>query len=717
MSIARYFNAFLPYTSQGRFPKDSSVSFSSSFVLSCRLWLAVNSIWAALLVAACVPVAFRLRIDKSWPFTALVVLLSVWLVWRELLGRRLGRINLKALLTLLLGISCAGFLLWPSLTSRAFVSVTGDTFFYGAFGQYLTDHHRGIEFGLSPVDQYATYLSETRFGTASVLGLFAVLFHSSAAAILPLYVFIILVNIFSGFVLLSRRFGCDRWFSVAAGSFAVVGGWTPNALNIGGLDNLLFLSLFPCLIVRLELYRFGFKTWPTSLSLAALAAAVFYSYPEGLTIGGAIFLPLFCKSLWCGIYRRGKAWRGYVFSACLLLVFISPFAQLFFSSLFLNIGIHMSKGAAGIFPGLLSPRFFPAMFGLGQEYPATLYSLRDLALPFFMLALIILGLAAWVRRAKTLLMATLILIMLAIWQGLLIRYDYGLYKILFLGSLIWIPALFRGGTAVAHLIPRPIQPWGVAAGTILFFGGAFAQRMEQQEKIPWRVVRPVKWYSDLAGLKHIVGNRPMLLICDTVFDRDYNEFDQEWAAFFLRHLNVKMPVYYGYLAGFGSFMDRAKTPNEPPAFVLINGPIEGAIWKNEHFSLLELGSEVKLIGVQGPGLGEVNGKPFAWLGNTATRFLLVSKNTQTAIFSAWLTGPVRPEDEKRRIGISIGGNTWQTEASGVLSIQVPLKTGLNYLDILSEDSPTVSARSEDDPKALPLGLWDYRISNRDEVSN
>jgi hypothetical protein len=715
--MARYFNAFLPHTSQSRFPKDSSLSFSSSFVLSCRLWLAANSIWAALLVAACVPVAFRLRIDKSWPFTALTVLPSVWLVRQELLGRHFGRINLKRLLPLMLGICCAGFLLWPSLTSGAFVSVTGDTFFYSAFGQYLTDHHRGVEFGLPPVDQYATYLSETRFGTASVLGFFAVLFHSSAAAVLPLFVFIILFNIFSGFALLSRRFGCNRFLSLAAGSFAVVGGWTPNALNIGGLDNLLFLSLFPFLIVRLEMYRFGSKTWSTSLGLATLAAAVFYSYPEGLTIGGAIFLPLFCKSLWSGIYRRGKAWRRYGLSACLVFVFISPFALLFFTSLLANIGVHMSKGAAGIFPGLLSSRFFPAMFGLGQEYWATLYSLRDLVLPSLMLALIILGLAAWIWRRKTLLVAALILVMLAIWQGSSLRYDYGLYKILFLGSLIWIPALFRGGTAVAHLIPRPIQPWAVAVGTILFFGGASAQRMEQQERIPWRVVRPVKWYSDLAGLKHIVGDRPILLICDTVFDRDYNGFDQEWAAFFLRHFNVKMPVYYGYLAGFGSFMDRAKTPSEPPAFVLVNGPVEGAIWKNEHFSLLELGSEAKLIGVQGPGLEKVNGKPFAWLGNTATRFLLVSKNAQTAIFSAWLTAPGRPKDENRQIGISIGGNTWQTEASGALSIQVPLKAGLNYLDILSEDSPTVSARSDDGPETLPLGLWDYRITNRNEVSN
>jgi hypothetical protein len=715
MSVTRYSNGLSPNAVQNRFLRDSSVSFRSSFVTSGRFWLAANSIWAALLVAACVPVALRLRIDKSWPFSAFMVLLSAGLVFRELWRPHFGRINLKTLLILMVGVCGAGFLLWPSLTRGAFVSVTGDTFFYSAFGQYLTDHHRGIEFGLPPIDQYATLLSETRFGTASILGFLSVLFHSNVAAILPLYLFIILVNIFSGFVLISRRFGCNRLLSLAAGLFAVIGAWTPNALNIGGFDNLLFLSLFPFLIVRLELYRFGSKTWSTSLGLATLAAAVFYSYPEGLAIGGAIFLPFFGKSLWSGLYRRGKAWRGYALSACLMLIFISPDVRLFFTSLFANIGVHLSKAAAGIFPGLMSPHFFPAMFGLGQEYPGTLFSPHDLVWPLLMLALIVFGLATWIRRRKTLLVATVILIVMAIWQGSLLRYDYGLYKILFIGSLIWIPSLFRGATAVAHFAPRPLQPWGVAVGTILFFGGAFAQRMEQQDKIPWRVIKPVKWYSDLAGLRHMVGNRPVLLICDSAFDRDYNEFDQEWAVFFLRHVNLKVPAYYGYLGGFGSFMQRAKSPSESAAFVLVNRPMEGAIWKNERFSLLELGSQAKLIGVQGAGLEEVNGKPFVWLGDDPTRFLLVSKHAQTANFSAWLTGPSHPEDQNRQIHISIGGNAWQAEASGALSIQVPLQPGLNYLEIATQDPPTV--QSEDDPKAFPLGLWDYRINNREEVSN
>ena len=752
-TVKRYINRFAPASVLSRISSNSSVSFPSSFVTSCRFWLAANSIWATLVVTACVTVAMRLRIDKSWPLIASAIFISALLALRELWKSKL---SVKALLILLLGIASTGFVLWPCLTRGAFVSVTGDTFLYSAFGQYLVDHHRGFEFGLSPIDQYATGLSESRFGTASVLGFFSVLFHSSVATVLPIYILIVFANIFSGFALLSRRFGCNRLFSLAAGLYAVIGGWTPNALSIGGLDNLLFLSLFPFLVVRLELYRFGNKSWSVSLGLSILASSVFYSYPEGLAIAGVIFLPFFCECVWSGIYFRGRAWRRYVISAFLILVFISLYVRVFFDSLFERIGIGMARGAAGLFPGLLSPRFLPAMFGFGQEYPGTICLPHDVVLPIMMLAFIVLGVAIWIRRRKSLILAFLILIAMVIWQGPWLQYDYGFYKILFIGSLIWIPSLFRGGTAAANFVPRPARPFAVTFGAIIFFSGALAQRLEQQEKIPWTQIRPVKWYSELANLRHLVGNRPVWLFCDNALDQGYEgpetflrllqarmnnpnsrsayrsawrsflafgsarEFDQEWAVFFLRDINLKVPEYFGYLGAYESFMKRAKSISEPPAFVLVNKRMEGAVWQNHRFSLLELASQPILIGVQAPnGLEDVNGKPFVWLGNNVTRFLIVSKIAQTATFSAavCLTGPSHPEDENRQIRISIGGNVWQAEVSGTLSIEVPLKSGLNFLGIASQDASMVSAQPEGEPRVLPLGLWDYRISGEEGVSN
>ena len=715
MSVTRYSNGLSPNAVQNWFLRDSPVSFSSSFVIACRLWLAANTIWATLLVAAGVTVALRWRIDRCWLPIALALLLSVGLVWRELRKSNLNfdRISLQTLLTLALSIFGAGYLLWPSLTKGAFVCVTGDAFFYSAFGQYLTDHHRGIEFGLPPIDQYATLLSETRFGTASILGFLAVIFHTSTAAVLRLHVFLILVNIFSGFVLLSRRFGCSRWFSLAAGLFAVIAGWTPNALNIGGLDNLLFISLFPFLLVRLELYQLALRLGQAAWACRYWRPPFFMPIRKVFPLRGP-FSCLFSVNL-CGPECIGSEALGAL--TCFQAVwFWWLFLPTFGYSLLRcsPISAFICQKAPPEFFRAFSPRFFPAMFGLGQEYPGTLFSPRDLALPLLMLASIVLGLAIWTRRRKSLILAFLILILLAVWQGLLIQYDYGVYKILFIGSMIWIPALFRGGTAVAHFMPRPLQPLGVTVGILILLGGTFAQRMEQ--RIPWREIIPLKWYSDLAEIRHKVGNRPVLLVCDKAFDYANYEFDQEWAAFFLRRVNLKIPVYYGYLGGFGSFMQRAKSPSEAAAFVLVNQPIEGAIWHNERFSLLELGSRAKIIGVQGVGLESLEGKPLIWLGSNATRFLLVSNSAQTANFSAW-ANPPGPEDQARQIGISIGGHTWQAKVSGALSMEVPLQPGLNYLDITVQDPPRVSAQPENNPKTFPLGLWDYRISEQQEVSN
>jgi hypothetical protein len=533
---------------------DWSVSVSPSFVGSCRYWLAANSIWATVVVASCVIVAARWPIDRSWPLVALFIVFSVGLLWR---GLSKTKLSLRMALILILGAASTVLLLWPCLTKGAFVSVTGDTFLYTAFGQYLTDHHRGLAFGLSPIDQYAVGLSETRFCTASVLGFLSVLFRSTTAAALPFYIFIVLANIFSGFVLLSRKFGCNRLFSLAAGLLSVVGGWTPNALNIGGLDNLLFLSLFPFLIVRLEFYRFGSKSWSASLGLATLAAAVFYAYPEGLAVAGIIFLLFFLGSLRSGMHRRGKAWRRYALSACIILLFIAPYLRVFVDSLLEHVGTGFPRGAAGIFSDLLSSRLLPAMFGFGPEYPWIMYSPHDLILPLLMLTLICLGWVSWIKRRKSLIVAALILMALAIWQGSLLQYDYGLYRILFIGSLIWIPSLFRGATALANFVPRPRRRAAVAIGAIALLSGTLAQRMEQQEKIPWREVIPVKWYSELANLRHQVGNRPVLLACDRGFNSEYNDFDQEWAVYFLRKINLKLPEYLGYFTTSETLMRRA----------------------------------------------------------------------------------------------------------------------------------------------------------------
>jgi hypothetical protein len=281
--------------------------------------------------------------------------------------------------------------------------------------------------------------------------------------------------------------------------------------------------------------------------------------------------------------------------------------------------------------------------------------------------------------------------------------------------MIWIPSLFRGGTALANLMPMSTRSFAVALGTIIFFSGALAQRIEQYAKIPHRQMIPLKWYSDLAGLHDKVGNRPVLLVCDNAFSQDY-VFDQEWAVFFLRHVNLKVPKFFGYLGAklYEPIMQRAKSTSEPAGFVLVNKRMEGAVWNNQRFSLLKLGSHPILSSVEAPnGHEDLNGKPVVWLGNNVTRFFIVSDIAQTANFAAeeCVTGPSGREDKDRQIRISIGDKVWQADVSGALSIEVPLKPGLNFLDVACQDPPTVSEQPNGDARALPIGLWDYRISS------
>jgi hypothetical protein len=178
---------------------------------------------------------------------------------------------------------------------------------------------------------------------------------------------------------------------------------------------------------------------------------------------------------------------------------------------------------------------------------------------------------------------------------------------------------------------------------------------------------------------------------------NYTTLSIRTGPFFLRHVNIKVPAYYGYLWAFDSFMQRAKAPSEPVAFVLINEPIDGAVWKNERFSLLELGSQAKLLGVRSAnGLEPVN-EDFVWLGEKASRFLIVwsvltllamptimvqattTKNDLVVVFGVgcWLYSLVRFQCRQSKffiltaalsLAFTAGSKTYAVAICGVLTV-------------------------------------------------
>ena len=261
----------------------ASASFSSSFVTSCRFWLAANSIWATLVVAACVTVAMRLRMVDGWPFIFFFIFLSTGLVIRELWKSKL---RVKTLLILLLGLASTGFPLWPCLIKGSFISVAGDTFGYAAFGQYLVDHHRGLEFGLSPIDQFGATLSETHFGTASILSFLSVLFHSTTAeAVLQSRISVAASASFSSSFVTSCR------FLLAANSIwatLIVAACIPVAMRLRMVNGWPFIAFFIFLsagLVIRELWKSKLRVKTLLILILGLAGAGFLLWP--CLIGGA----------------------------------------------------------------------------------------------------------------------------------------------------------------------------------------------------------------------------------------------------------------------------------------------------------------------------------------------------------------------------------------------------------------------------------------------
>jgi hypothetical protein len=109
--------------------------------------------------------------------------------------------------------------------------------------------------------------------------------------VLAYYTAFLLCNIFWGVALLSRLYGAKPFVSLVSGAYAVVCGL--NTVIMGALDNLLFLSVFPFLIIRLQLFIRGNGAWFSIFGLALSGSAVFYAYPEGLAVAGVVFLSIF----------------------------------------------------------------------------------------------------------------------------------------------------------------------------------------------------------------------------------------------------------------------------------------------------------------------------------------------------------------------------------------------------------------------------------------
>jgi len=669
--------------------------------LPTRIFLFINFVTASLVVLSAGAVSLHYPIGSSFNgilVGTLVCSVALIVPFRRLIvGWRL---------MIALAIVAVLSIVWPSLSFWGVARTSTDTGNYVTLAQYYLRYPDGTDSGLSPIDQYASTFSGERFASLSVLGIFTRFLNGDAGLALVPFSGFLLVNVFAGFATLVRYLRCRAPISLLAGIFAVFLGWVPNMLYAGSLDNAFFIALLPFFLVRLSLMLWGRINVRSILGLGVCGAAVVYTYPEGLALSTIIFAPVFLRVLQLAGCRR----FGYIklgLAVFLTLVLVLPYGQTFFSFLLrqINVSNHLKVGDS-IFPGLVKRAFLPSVFALGEEFPGVVLHTQDTLLSIALVLFMAVGLVRWYRHNSAFVWAFFLFFCLVLWQAVLNRYSYGLYKVLTIGSILAIPAIFAGVEGFYFRCTGRFRHAGpLILGCLLTLLVAAVVWRNYNFTPKWLRVS-LEPYSDLKRLRPVTRDGPVCLMCD-------NDFDQQWARIYLRDLPQEMRFERGIDLFPAVMLAKKETSAQ---FFLVNRKMEGAVWANSKFWLVPITRETApIVAVDSPnGIEDVQGAAFTWLSDQPTSFVIDSLRDGPAILWAGKVriGSSRPEDPIRTVIIRDANGTTEhqvKDGKDAFYACLFLKKGLNHLGMWCAEKPTVKRLGNGDKRVLLLGLEDYQV--------
>jgi hypothetical protein len=675
-----------------------------------RLLLSINLIFSTAVILLSGAAALRIPVRSVSLLVSVILLtLATWLIFHC----RKRWPDKNCWLFFLVGILTISYAIWPAIRKKAFVSLSDDTWAYAAFGQYLKDYSRGTRGGLPAIDQFSVFLSGTRFGTPTLLAFISDLTGRTTAEVLTAFTWIVLFNAFAGIASFCHSTRLSAIPVIGASIFFILCGWLPAAVVVGNLDNILLLSILPATMVRYHLFPRGKKSIETVVALAITTTACFYSYPEGVAIAGIILLPWLAGQFVRDFGNR-RNWKFYVLFLVVFLVLVEPYALTFVKFLTNQIASveqaahHPFPGEGYFFPGLVTPRFVTGVFGLGGEalyghYPARIPNISGFLIAAVLLFLLLSGANRWRKRNQTLAISLLALICLAFWQGVLNRYDYGLYKILLVGSVLWIPCIFAGIEGVSNLFAHSTK-YKVQIGLSGFICIACLSVKKANLRADHLQTLNIGIYSSLMHLQKVIDDKPVALICD-------QDIDQQWSAFFLRNANLTVRRYTPYMTAAVALMGHARMSGEPPEYVLTDYDAKGALWRNSRLRLLRADLPPQIVGIDAPNKLEGNHHNFFWLGNNPVRFYITSDKEQTGCLRALAEpGPSRPGDDFRTVTVRSDQETARFPVSASFSCDFRLHRGLNQVDVWCNEQRTISEIGPSDTRTLLVGLLDFSIS-------
>lgn len=680
----------------------------------------INSLLAPLLLLAalvdiiCATVCFRipLKVVSPYLFVALTVLILV-LILRMPLARILKPGVWTAFLFLFLLILFDLHTYWRACPLSDDVIPTADAWSYCSLGKYLWEDSRGVDAGMPLVDQYASHLKDTRFAAPGMLAfLSAYVRPGDPASATTLFIVICFVAMFFALFYFSTSLGLSRDISIAAGLLGAASGWLNDAVLVGNLDNVLFLPLFTGFIGAVVRFVMTAEAaWTVVLPMALCGSAAIYCYPEGFFVGMAIASPVLAAAAYQSRSRKKATVLAIGAAATLILALpYLPIAAHFILNQFATTHQTVRPGET-YFPGLLHlSTFVPAAWGLGDEYQAQ-FSFRDWLVGGVLVVLLVMGCWHFRRRAWLIMACMLPLAALALWQ-VSIKYNYGVYKVLFISLFVFTP-LTAGGLAKLAAAVR----W---KPRLLLFGGAMFTvvvvtfvRQEHNLMNMWRGYGCVATLRDLASLRFVARNKAIVVdISNDVF--------QLWSVYYLRDVNIilREPVSYLAMPHVRPFLARARNVDSlPVAGRLHEGPDADAIWSDGVFSLVSA-AQAQIVDIANPnGLETLGGQRFAWIGPepTVIRVSVPKDGSYLIRATAFIAGASIPGKPASMIAVQAGSETSTIAVdSKTPGIPIDLKKGENVIRLWGLDRPTLSKLPNGDTRTLLLGIQGMFIVPRSQ---
>lgn len=681
-------------------------------------WLLIPPLTLALLVAvACGWVSLGIPLQPLiavfWRAAPLVIFAIIWV--------RGGVKITRGFMAFALAAACTIWAVLADVKGQLFfsdvLSYHPDAWGYAAMADFFRHYQRGQELkGIPMVDLFGCTLQNTRFGSASILAfLNEARWLGGAAAVHRVFYIVCLAVHFCSFCYFTRGLSRSWAVTVGAAGLGTGTGWIAHVITLGNYDNLLFVSLSPAWLGMLM--RFAQGRLPPAVFIpgsGVLLAALFEAYPEGCALLALLILPLGIQLLARAFKTPAHGW-ALAAAALLTIILVLPYLPTFIS--FLRSQIATGKSTAGVlrpgsnnFLGLLDSNWFPAIFALGEEFTKSSFRWFNCLLPLFLCACTAGGVRLIGKELRWFPWTAIPLAGLAIWQGVVWRYDYGLYKVILCAAWWIYPAIAVGYWSLARRLTTRF--WGLALLAAALGAAIIIEKWEDQPSTVWRSTYSMAPIRSLTHIDDVIGHDSVLLEID-------NDFEFLWATLFLRNHAVGATTMRSYYGVFASRRDLFPQPKDC-RYALVSGRQPGAVWQNQRFSLIPNRGAFLSVIINPPATEPLDPRALFWLSGQQTMLTITAMQPGAYELRAgrWALGPVIPGDNtKRQVRVIDSSGTREISltiaSDGSLPppvIPVQLKTGENHIALRGLDRLTVAVTPGGDARELLLGIEGLSVS-------